>query len=435
MTTYNEQTRPRIIMIGCDKSHPVAKAVTQYAGTVSYRPWHELRPSEWDGIVAVSPPKMDFHGDFKHVRSIQFGGSPLGAVNRSSSSVYTSTWPRMSSTNGVELHIPPDLNPSIKRLVKDDLLPALLAKEPPRSVVEEQPDLAIDESGWTPFMTDGDKNALAASYRSSSKLAECWWLPNLELDHVSWIEMAFECWSETAPDRFPSKPNWTTDQKWMTSSELAHLTALEEAEAAAELARSTNEAIVQKARDELSAAREVADNTSRRLLTETGDPLVEAVANALRTLGFDVTDMDTDRRAKVEDLRIKDGDWEAIVEVKGYTSGGKPSDISKIERFSGLYAMERKRLPDAKWYVVNQFRERSPESRQELMRNHAEDVQVFSEGGGVIVDTRVIFTLLGAVERGELTRETVLKTMKAAVGRLEHSSATTGTNDLYGTHS
>ncbi|MFI5541569.1 hypothetical protein ACIA5H_34820 [Nocardia sp. NPDC051900] len=50
--------------------------------------------------------------------------------------------------------------------------------------------------------------------------------------------------------------------------------------------------------------------------------------------------------------------------VLGYTSGGKPGDLQKIERFASLYALDNQKLPSGKWYIVNQFRERDPSTRR-----------------------------------------------------------------------
>ena len=77
--------------------------------------------------------------------------------------------------------------------------------------------------------------------------------------------------------------------------------------------------------------------------------MIAAVGKVLADLGFAVRDMDAELTVgepKREDLRLTrqgvDG-WEAIVEVKGYTSGTKTNDARQIRQHRERYILEERR--------------------------------------------------------------------------------------------
>ncbi|WP_454561373.1 hypothetical protein [Mycobacterium haemophilum] len=105
----------------------------------------------------------------------------------------------------------------------------------------------------------------------------------------------------------------------------------------------------------------------------------------------------------------------ALAEVKGYGGGGKTSDFQKITRFVDIYQHQNKTLPDATWYVVNQFLSIPPDNRPQLMEGQAEDVDVFVENlNGVLVDTRALFVLDKRVAIGELSKEEARRMLMSA---------------------
>ncbi|MFE3572516.1 hypothetical protein ACFXON_24210, partial [Bacillus subtilis] len=107
-------------------------------------------------------------------------------------------------------------------------------------------------------------------------------------------------------------------------------------------------------------------------------------------------------REKREDLRVIDGDWIAICEIKGYGKGASTTDLLKIGRFETLFVQETGKLPDAKWYVVNQFRERPPSARQPMLKGQDGSVEEFASGNGLAIDSRELFQLDKAVAAGLL---------------------------------
>jgi hypothetical protein len=215
----------------------------------------------------------------------------------------------------------------------------------------------------------------------------------------------------------------------MTREELELQVAVEQAQAELEQQQIELGEKIAAAESALAEAQARHDNKERILLTGQGDELVDAVHSMLDRLGFDVEDVDKKRatedrerggmpRPKLEDLRVTDPDtsWEALAEVKGYVGGGKTSDFQKINRFVGIYqAQNSGSLPDATWYVVNQFLSRPPDTRPQLMEGQAEDVEVFAESvNGVLVDTRDLFMLERRVAAGELTPEAARRMLASA---------------------
>jgi hypothetical protein len=107
------------------------------------------------------------------------------------------------------------------------------------------------------------------------------------------------------------------------------------------------------------------------------------------------------------------------VKSRGYTTGAKPSDLSKLNRFAALYAQENGQLPSAMGYVVNQFRGTDPTTRRPLLRNQDDDVDVFAEQGGLVVDTRDLFRLRKAVAAGAVSAEAARVMLTSSSGRFE----------------
>jgi hypothetical protein len=153
-------------------------------------------------------------------------------------------------------------------------------------------------------------------------------------------------------------------------------------------------------------------------VTSQSTDLVTSVTAALSAFGFQVEDMDAvfppgDRR---EDLRVHDGDWTAIAEVKGYKDGAKSGDLPRIQRFVTRYLRDEKHEPDAAWYVVNQFKDESPEARQEALRSQPDDLAAFAESPGLVIDTRDLLRLWLAVQRGDIDPSTARSLLKSSSG-------------------
>ena len=160
-----------------------------------------------------------------------------------------------------------------------------------------------------------------------------------------------------------------------------------------------------------------ADGAERRLLTTNGGPLAAEVGNALAEFGFGVVDADglpAHASAKQEDLRVSDGSWACVAEVKGYPRrNAKANDLMQVDRAVRRFRDNQGRWPDAKWYVVNQSFETPPPERQRPLRGSPE-VSGFAEDGGLIIDTRDLFRLREAVRAGALTKGAARELLKNA---------------------
>jgi len=75
-------------------------------------------------------------------------------------------------------------------------------------------------------------------------------------------------------------------------------------------------------------------------------------------------------------------------------------------------------FPDAQWYIVNQFRDRDPGTRPEILRGQDADVDAFADDDGLVIDTRTLFRLRKDVAEGSLAAEEARATLRAARGRL-----------------
>jgi hypothetical protein len=216
---------------------------------------------------------------------------------------------------------------------------------------QSSPQLAVD-----PFALDSAGQVLGARLPRSSKpdAGELWSLPeSLTTDlAMEWIAAAVRSWGASGRAPFLTDHGWHEDPLWRTQ---------EEELVAASLAQRTKEIEAVKAKldielEELASqqrdARQHADSHGRRLLTAQSDELVQEVASALSCLGFDVIDSDAlpehAKGRKQEDLRVSDGDWIAVAEVKGYArSNAKARDLLQLGKAVRVFAVNQGREPDA----------------------------------------------------------------------------------------
>jgi len=166
------------------------------------------------------------------------------------------------------------------------------------------------------------------------------------------------------------------------------------------------------------------DTNERRLLTAQGNALVAATEEALRALGFlveNVDDMQLGGAPRLEDLRVSDSDdarWTNITEVRGYTGGAKVSDLQRLGRFAGLYQQRTGAQPRTRWYIVNQFIETAPEVRRRPLAGSEEDIAVFAEDGGLVIDTRDLFILSQKVASGDADAREIREMLREMTGAL-----------------
>jgi hypothetical protein len=247
------------------------------------------------------------------------------------------------------------------------------------------------------------------------------WLPDQARSHLKdWVATACAFWRADAPDRFPVNVEWVSDDQWASAEEQSARAALQ----AHIDAEQTRRADATRAEDSLRSALDatrVGGETWRELVTATGDELVAAVTAALETLGFEVIDSDAlpqHKAAKREDLRIKDGAWVALAEVKGYSGAAKSRDLMQIASARATYALEEQEFPEALWYIVNTYRGEDPGTRDEVLPGREDDIATFADDlAGLVIDSRALFALRQAVTTGTLTAEDARASLRTATGR------------------
>ncbi|MGI0133569.1 MAG: hypothetical protein ACREBW_01235 [Candidatus Micrarchaeaceae archaeon] len=274
-----------------------------------------------------------------------------------------------------------------------------------------------------PFITTGAGYVLAGRYKRSLT-SEAWLLPSDTPDVAPWVRAALAEWHSLAPDRFPGVPDWSEQLEWMTSEERDIATKVKDIQHRREALLAELDATEKDLIQELSDAQQRASQYERALLTSQSDPLVSAVMRAFRELGFLVTDADLDAAPgdHLEDLRVEDPGspgWIAIAEVKGYTKGAKTEALTQLMRFNLRYMQRTGKAANASWYVVNQFLNRDPSTRQPVLHGKDDDVAAFADGGGLVIDSVTLFNLLHLVRTGEMAASDARQLLRAAVGRLE----------------
>lgn len=246
------------------------------------------------------------------------------------------------------------------------------------------------------------------------------WLPSSARSRAGdWLRYAISRWRAYRPDLFPESAEWRSSDEWLAPEELrtrAILFSFDE-----EAARRVAQAAEQRAAlvDQVRVA-EAEGGEQRRILEATGDDLVAVLINVFFGLGFEVVDADQlpqHKGKKQEDLRLVDGSWTAIAEVKGYTGAAKSNDLMRVQRAVAVYAAVEGKLPEAVWYIVNAHLGMDPSQRPEPLAAQPDVVAEFAENSdGTVLDTRELFKLWRAVQMDEITAESARLLLKGSRG-------------------
>lgn len=280
-----------------------------------------------------------------------------------------------------------------------------------------------------PFITTSDGQVLAGRY-SRSDQAEVWLLPHDIPNWPAWFTLALREFHQMHPDRFPGLPNWTLEPQWQTEVEQAAAVALTNLELERRRVLDELNSREEQLRSGLAAANEQADQYERMLMTGQHDQLEDAVSRALVEIGFDVERSDGTAVPgdRLQDLLVRDPahvGWVALVEVKGYTGGAKTAGITQLLRFQARYTVANGRSADALWYIPNQFLARDPGERPLVLSSAEEDVNIFAEDGGLVIDTLGLFRLLIRVRRHDMTAQTARDALRAQTGQFDLTSPKT----------
>lgn len=246
----------------------------------------------------------------------------------------------------------------------------------------------------------------------TNKQGSQWWMlsPEVTSQHL-WLRAALAHWRALYPDEFPSAGEALTE-RWKTQAELAAEADIAAFEVETERLLQERERGRTALVDAAANVARTAETRERRLLNGQGDDLVDAVSDALSTVGFTVADSDAsdaNKTAKREDLQVtlesRPG-WVALVEVKGYARGGaKMNDLRQLAKAVAIFEHRNGREPDAQWYIVNAMFDKAPDERPIPLDSNAEDVELFAQEGGLVIDTRQLFLLLKGVVAGRCSAE------------------------------
>ncbi|MYE05652.1 MAG: hypothetical protein F4Y04_00240 [Chloroflexi bacterium] len=220
--------------------------------------------------------------------------------------------------------------------------------------------------------------------------------------------------SEFDPKRVPEPPSLLSDPSpWYTLEEDAIAGAISEIER--ESARLERER--QRLEEELARVGKRVDATVRRTIWEDGDQLVDAVGEMLEEMGFTVEKMDEAKQpheAKHEDLRLTLAarpEWEAIVEVKGYTKGIRAKDAQQVRMHRERYNRQTGREPNLTIWLVNPWRQMEPSDRPTPDKQIDENAKIV---GAVCLLTLDLYLLWKSLKAGNSSTDEIVRRLVEA---------------------
>jgi hypothetical protein len=312
-----------------------------------------------------------------------------------------------------ELHIAENLPASVERLV--------VTKLGPLAQTEENHQFLQPNSVLEPFLTTMLDQYLAGRFPRPGRESECWCFPAYAVSIAPEIvEVALCEWQKRDPERFPVA-DWANKAMWRTPAENRVARELDKLNAKRTAILADLDERQEQFEAQLTEAKQSAATNERLLLTAQSDDLVNAVAECLSELGFDITRMDeVHTKERLEDLRVTSPgqSWTALVEIKGYSGGAKSNDLQKFGRYWLQYFKDEGKEPDAGWYIVNQFLQDDPSARRPILLGNDAALSTFiADNNGLAIDTADLFRLWMAVKEQRLTAEEARSRLMQTRGR------------------
>lgn len=417
--------RPRALLVGL--SGEEVAVVSSLAGsvTVTSDP-ASVHPEEHDVLIVTRSQFTDYM--HMYPRRLVFAPGPVpkpkaGLASASSPGHWSGGTPltkmQTQHTPARDFTIAPDAKRlGLERLVQRSCLPepgkAYTGFKVPTHPDREAVVLALEVLEKPLVLAAILENRTQAGKPIDSSI----WLPELARSAFrEWVQFAFAHWREDVPALFPIDAEWKRADAWASVEESdarKRLVAFDTAESARrEAADAERRGIV----EEVEKTQTIGD-AWRHLLTETDAALVAAVKDALEMIGFVVQDADElpqHKGAKREDLRVSDGEWTTLAEVKGYTGAAKSNDLAQVSRAAAVYAMDQGRLPDALWYIPNMERGIDPAQRAVALAGREDDLRAFADThDGCLIDTRELFALRQRLASGEIGPVEARESLKSA---------------------
>ncbi|WP_431220559.1 hypothetical protein [Leifsonia xyli] len=418
MATFNDHPHPRIIFNVPDDVYASVESMAGWA--VRQEMGVRVHMPEFDLALVQSGNPTSYH-QASHVMSI--GSTSAFGIDRS------------FTTAASQINVEDPLGLGLDKLAAETIVPymptgARQTWQHSEYQVDGNRSLKTNESTGdlggriTPFVSVGTEKY---PYAWITRRHPGQWilvLPPETRDIPRWLAFFIRHLHSEDPEAFPIAAPWTERDEWSSMAASAAADALESHvnRAAVQIADLRTEET--RLAEALEAARKSDEVTVRRLITADGDDLVDAVANALRTIGFSAVDMDPTHvdaiGARLEDLRVHvpgDESWVALAEVKGYAGGARVNDVSQITRRPVVnFIKETGAEPSTVWHIVNVERKSDPGSRRPVIPNDI-DLEPLTAQGGALIDTRDLFRAVRAIEQGATSAATVRASLIAAKTR------------------
>ncbi|MFF6785795.1 hypothetical protein [Streptomyces sp. NPDC012510] len=417
---YGESPRPWTLVIGKPLSDSEKLLIESLPGTVTQREDPDqvgtVRQADFDAaIVFGSAPVLD-----SHLMVMQIGGNDVGEWIRLSNAVpyrfVVHLTGRAALLTIESENIPDGVSVAAQRALAEHI-----RSQQPHGLINRAIGNNLDSNGVTPLVREKDGSACAGWWlRGEKGGAEWWWFPWHSPNLSEWREAIYASWSTVSPQAFPNpSESWAKSPEWMTVKEISAARAVEEYRSETEGILSVRKSEEERLEQFCQQVTAEADSADRLLVTAQGKPLVSAVSAMLGGIGFTVVDSDEQKiegAALLEDLQVIYGNWICLAEVRGYAKGAKTSDFQRIERAVRHYEREHGSGPSARWYVVNHNLKNSPNLRPVVLAGAADDVDVFAEECGLVIDTRELFKLAKLVEGGAISNERARALLMSSTG-------------------
>jgi hypothetical protein len=270
------------------------------------------------------------------------------------------------------------------------------------------------------FATGPRDILLAGKYRLKDT-STVWFVPHDVPNLLRWFKLALHDWSTSFPKQFPSMPDWKDTAQWATVAEGLAINELNQLRLEKTRALDAFQTRELELSQTIQTLRTESESYEKILLIGQSDQLQVAVSQALEELGFVVQDMDGTWPVGMrrEDIRITDPamhGWLALGEVTGTRKGLGQEKVTRAMNHLHKYVMTEK--PDVSppmWIIVNQFLEKDPAVRHEIL--NSDSIDALAEGGNLVVDTVALFVLLRGVRTEPHIASGARESLRTTAGR------------------
>ncbi|MEU3472665.1 hypothetical protein [Rhodococcus sp. NPDC006774] len=417
---YGVKPPPRVVIHAPGNLADLRSAAEAHANDMRESAEEPIRWADWNVLITTGGVAPD--GGAGALRVIQFGGNPIGLLQHEH---FSNQFPvGLRTTVGSTVHEPDGLSDEQSALIKQLVDTCIELGEAEQTVLHRT---FPGQSGtWQPLLVTADSDPIAAIYKPVYGASEVWYFPRESIKIAEVVcQVAFTQWHREAPDIFPSAPNWTSNQRWMTAGQQVKFGELSRRIEDSKTRIASAEREIADAEAAIEGVRRDASTSEQRLLTADGDELVSAVTAALTELKFEVVDLDADTpegKPKIGDLEVSHPDfpdWKIMAEVKGKTKGAALNDLFALQTHRRVYEQTRPTLSGV-WYLVNAERRKpDPGSRPVPLESATDEIDTFAEDHGLVIDTRDLFQLVKSVQLQLISERVAAEALIEQYGRFK----------------